>query len=138
MTGATGLWVGGVAFAVNLAVMIWSAARAQAKGEATIKTLIATEREKRAEQFYEAREFARSQAQAAAEKADAASAKITDVEVRMLQAFTNYPTKADMRELFSEKLHPVEERLSVVYDALVQRGLQTPTRTYPSPVGDRP
>ncbi|HRP74570.1 MAG TPA: hypothetical protein PKZ27_03185 [Rhodocyclaceae bacterium] len=121
--------VAGLAFALNIAITLWSAARAQAKNEsstsALIERLVADEREKRAMQFYDAREFARSQAADAVGKADAAHTKIQDVELRMLQMFTNYPTKTDLRDLFSEKFRPVEDRLDVVYEALVQRGVRS-------------
>lgn len=121
---AAGFWtVGGLAFMLNLAVMVWTASRAQAKGEAAMERLIASEREARTGQFYEAREFARAQAANAVGKADAAHTKIQDVELRMLQMFTNYPTKTDMREMFGEKLEPLSDRLDLVYEALIQRGL---------------
>lgn len=122
--------VAGVAFAVNVAITIWSASRAQAKNEAStaalIERLLATEREKRAEQFYEAREFARAQAADAVGKADAAHVKIQDVELRVLQMFTNYPTKSDMREMFGEKLDPLSARMDAVYDELMRRGVRAP------------
>lgn len=122
--------VAGLAFLLNVAIVIWSTSRAQAKNEAAIASLIerslATEREKRAEQFYEAREFARSQAADAVGKADAAHVKIQDVELRMLQMFTNYPTKTDMREMFGEKLEPLSARMDAVYDELMRRGVRAP------------
>lgn len=120
--------VGGLAFLVNIAVMVWTASRAQAKGEAAMERLVAAEREARTSQFYEAREFARSQASEAVGKADSAHVKIQDVELRMLQMFTNYPTKTDMREMFGEKLDPITTRLDAVYDELMRRGVHTPPK----------
>lgn len=125
------------AFVVNIAVIIWTAARASTKTEATIERAIATERERRAEQFYEAREFARSQASVAGGKADAAHSKIQDVEMRVLQMFTNYPTKTDMREMFGEKLEPVTNRLDAVYDELMRRGVHSSGNNFPTGPGDK-
>lgn len=120
--------IAGLAFAVNVAVTIWSTSRSQAKNEASttalVERLVADERQKRVEAGYEAREYARQQAAEAIAKADAAHVKITDVELRLLQMFTNYPTKSDLRELFNEKFDPVKDRLDVVYDALIQRGIR--------------
>lgn len=113
------------AFVVNILVIVWSASRAASKTEASIEKALAAEREKRAEQFYEAREFARQQAGDAIGKADSAHTKIADVELRLLQMFTNYPTKADMREMFGEKLEPVTNRLDAVYDELMRRGVHS-------------
>ena len=121
--------IAGIAFLLNIAITIWSSSRSQAKNEASttalIERLVATEREKRAEQFYDAREFARQQAAEAIGKADAAHTKIADVELRLLQMFTNYPTKTDMREMFGEKLEPVANRLDAVYDELMRRGVHS-------------
>lgn len=127
--------IAGLAFALNIGVTVWTASRAQARGESAIKSLIATEREARTNQFYEAREFARSQAADAVGKADAAHLKIQDVELRMLQMFTNYPTKTDMREMFGEKLDPITSRLDAVYDELMRRGVRSPPTTLR---GDKP
>lgn len=119
--------VAGLAFVLNIAITIWSAARAQAKNEAAtaalVERLVSAEREQRASQYYEAREYARQQASEALGKADAAHTKIADVELRLLQMFTNYPTKTDMREMFGEKLEPVAARLDAVYDELMRRGI---------------
>jgi hypothetical protein len=120
--------VGPAAFVINILVIVWTASRSAAKTEASIEKAIAAEREKRAEQFYEAREFARAQAANAVGKADAAHVKIQDVELRVLQMFTNYPTKSDMREMFGEKLDPITNRLDAVYDELMRRGVHSPTR----------
>lgn len=113
------------AFGVNLVVVIWAASRSQAKNESVAREMLAVERESRTAQFYEAREFARSQAAIAAAKADGAVTKITDVEMRLLQTFQHYPNKTDIRELFNEKLEPVVARLDTVYDELMRRGVQT-------------
>lgn len=133
--GEIPLSVAFMAFAVNIAVMIWTAARAQAKSEAAMRELLATERETRANQFYEAREFARSQAAIAVKKADEASAKITEVEMQLLKSFQDYPTKSDIRDMFSEKFEPVAARLDTVYDELMRRGVQTTALRKP---GDKP
>lgn len=123
--GEIPLSVAFMAFAVNIAVMIWTAARAQAKSEAATRELMATERETRANQFYESREFARSQAAIAVKKADAASARITEVEMQLLRSFQDYPTKADIRDMFSEKFEPIAARLDTVYDEMMRRGVRS-------------
>lgn len=122
--------VAGAAFLLNIGITLWSASRAQAKNEASttalIERLVNAEREKRVEQMYESREYARQLVADASGKADAAHVKIADVELRILQMFTNYPTKTDMRELFGEKLEPVATRLDAVYDELMRRGVNPP------------
>jgi len=127
-------WIAGGAFVVNILVIVWTASRSQARTEASIAQAIAGEREKRMEQIYDAREFARGQAAAAAAKADAAVSKITDVEMRLMQTLQQYPSKTDIREMLNEKLEPVAARLDTVYDELMRRGVQS---TAVRPNGER-
>jgi len=113
------------AFIVNILVIVWSASRSAAKTESSIERAMGAEREKRAEQFYEAREFARHQVADAIGKADAAHSKIADVELRLIQMFAHYPTKTDMRDMFVEKFEPVTDRLDAVYGELMRRGVHS-------------